>query len=1201
MLFMTGSTRNVGIGTVTPSYKLDVSGSIRTQTGYIAGANSSADITIDGNTGTLLRYGTQKVLLNSANTILYTADTPRIFIDNGGNVGIGVTNPGAKLEVNGDIQIGTIDGDTKSLVVNGDGSTSATIYLDATNKTYGIYQHGNIKNYFTGNVGIGNSSPGAKLQVDGFTFVNGNQLEIYRSNAGINVSSAHLKLNNNSTQTTIYFTTSDVQKGSIRVDSSGNFVLNSTSSAFYFNNDFGSNALSFINVNTTFMTANGGTVNFPNGNVGIGTASPTNKLQIVGGVTATSFTGSLIGNIYTNSIYKQTTNSPIVINAGSDASKALRVYYDMDVYNGINWTDASWNTQGSIAASSGIMYYYANTRHQFDGDPIALTGDSNYLVSGSGGGYPTFYGNSSSAQIGFARSGNSEGLSYLGADATFLFRLWDSSFGQGYFNVLRSNGNVGINVTTPGYRLHVDGTGYFTDTVTANSNLGVNGRYTINGSTTFGYKIAYNGLNLGNGTVVSDSNAADGYTIYMASANGSTMFYGPYTSISNGEYVASFRMKVSDNSSTSALGQIDVIGTNTTGSTVIITPSMFETSNRYQYVDIPFTANGSNSGIEFRGVSFSSGITNTYLDHVIIRPLSKNYIQFQPENKNYDIFYHGVGTPRFRIKSDGNVGIGTASPTQKLQVNGSAILNGSLFLENSLTRISSDASGEVGINYGSSNTSTYSLSIYDSTTRAAGITKTGGGYFAGNVGIGTTSPAVLLHIYGSGNTFTRYTNTTSTGHYIDIGANSAGESFVYGYGAYPLLFGTNGTERMRILSGGNVGIGITNPAYKLDVVAGDVRIMNVSGPTLNFSDNVDQNWDMGVDASLNSFYVKNGISGVRHLTITTGGNVGMGTTSPIAKLHVTGSADVMLVEGSGSTSNTSLFAIDGNNGRLFEVSDDLSDSLFSVNTIAGLPVIEAFADNTVILGAYNKSDLVVTGSSVGIGTPSPTRALDVYNSGSQIVAQFSSSNATSTRIKFSDANTGAENVNIGAIGTRMAMWTNNAERISILSGGSVGIGTTSPVRDLQVGNLTSTSTATPITLSLGGTYSSTAGSNVKLRVYEESGGAIGGMSVSSGQMEVNTWSSGKIAFYRGTTQTMIIGSDGNVGINQSSPAAKLHVNGTLRVDNAGSAPAVNTPFDAGSVEGYYGGTQTNILGRPDEWLAVNVSGVNYVIPLYTPA
>ena len=62
-----------------------------------------------------------------------------------------------------------------------------------------------------------------------------------------------------------------------------------------------------------------------------------------------------------------------------------------------------------------------------------------------------------------------------------------------------------------------------------------------------------------------------------------------------------------------------------------------------------------------------------------------------------------------------------------------------------------------------------------------------------------------------------------------------------------------------------------------------------------------------------------------------------------------------------------VFTVDGINGRLFTVTDDLSDSLFSVNTIAGLPVIEAFADNTVKIGPYSAP---ITISASGISTTS---------------------------------------------------------------------------------------------------------------------------------------------------------------------------------------------------------------------------------------
>ena len=100
--------------------------------------------------------------------------------------------------------------------------------------------------------------------------------------------------------------------------------------------------------------------------------------------------------------------------------------------------------------------------------------------------------------------------------------------------------------------------------------------------------------------------------------------------------------------------------------------------------------------------------------------------------------------------------------------------------------------------------------------------------------------------------------------------------------------------------------------------------------------------------------------------------------------------------GSGSTGRTDLFSIDGNNGRLFSVSDDLSDSLFSVNTIAGLPVIEAFADNTVKIGKYGAEAIVISGSNntlqlsgsiktISLGTSADTNIV-VFNTTSKALS-----------------------------------------------------------------------------------------------------------------------------------------------------------------------------------------------------------------------
>ena len=89
------------------------------------------------------------------------------------------------------------------------------------------------------------------------------------------------------------------------------------------------------------------------------------------------------------------------------------------------------------------------------------------------------------------------------------------------------------------------------------------------------------------------------------------------------------------------------------------------------------------------------------------------------------------------------------------------------------------------------------------------------------------------------------------------------------------------------------------------------------------------------------------------------------------------------------------FTIDGSNGRLFSVTDNLSGSLFSVNDIAGLPIIEAFDDNTVVMGAFNRNDFVITGGCVGIGALPNTGFTKLLVNGTGV---FGTSNTNYTRL-----------------------------------------------------------------------------------------------------------------------------------------------------------------------------------------------------------
>ena len=89
------------------------------------------------------------------------------------------------------------------------------------------------------------------------------------------------------------------------------------------------------------------------------------------------------------------------------------------------------------------------------------------------------------------------------------------------------------------------------------------------------------------------------------------------------------------------------------------------------------------------------------------------------------------------------------------------------------------------------------------------------------------------------------------------------------------------------------------------------------------------------------------------------------------------------------------FTIDGANGRLFSVTDNLSGSLFSVNDIAGLPIIEAFDDNTVVMGAFNKNDFIISGGCVGIGALPDTGFTKLLVNGTGV---FGTSNTNYTRL-----------------------------------------------------------------------------------------------------------------------------------------------------------------------------------------------------------
>ena len=475
---------------------------------------------------------------------------------------------------------------------------------------------------------------------------------------------------------------------------------------------------------------------------------------------------------------------------------------------------------------------------------------------------------------------------------------------------------------------------------------------------------------------------------------------------------------------------------------------------------------------------------------------------------------------RLRITSAGNVGIGTTSPGAKLDVETSAAGYAAIIKNTSAggdyLKMIGD-SGNTVFEFGSGGTGGEGfVNIYSDAVQKILFDANGASYFnGGNVGIGTTAPNRTLTVNGVLGVASGTTNVPELALSAD-GSGTYISSTYKGTSSYqPLVFETNGSEKVRITTGGNVGIGTTAPNAQLNIT----KTFNASAgaqtnPTGGASVAIDYQTTSDIQGRIRSrdwdgATWKNLTFEANNIILSPAGNVGIGTTSPSYKLDVNGATQIQneLI----LSTNDAAFRLYRTTGvNYFDWSSGQDLRFSTVTSIGGA-------------GRSTAVTFLSTGN-VGIGTTSPFNKLTVGSvpaSGYGLItisADWASGSAISTGVKIgAAADTGSAGVDIrshsnyaASSGTEMSFWTNStgnvlSERMRITSAGNVGIGTTAPNEKLHVSG--------------------------NVHAYA-AGGIDAGLfaSTSAGSTTIAIRSSG-ITHFNG----------GNVGIGTTSPDTRLHV------------------------------------------------------------
>ena len=480
------------------------------------------------------------------------------------------------------------------------------------------------------------------------------------------------------------------------------------------------------------------------------------------------------------------------------------------------------------------------------------------------------------------------------------------------------------------------------------------------------------------------------------------------------------------------------------------------------------------------------------------------------------------------VVSGGNLGLGTTSPGSILSINGVT------------------------------NFTTATSSFYGT----GGINLTSGCFAVGGTCLSTSGGGVSLSVantWSALQTFSANASSTQLSAYRAYFGGSATSSFATN-GSLSLVSNglTVGTNQFTV-SGGNVGIGTSSPYALLSVSGGDTRLKETTNSaTALVVENAAGTSTLQVstvDSSQNIFEIASS-TGTAFLDVTSGGNIGVGSTTPAATFgvvgsqYLTGGLGVGVSNSTAGTLQTSGNILAGGNVGIGTTTPYSNLTVWGANTTSGVQsFLVANSASTTEFAVDNAGNAYLAGN-FGIGTTSPASIFSVQgvaNWTGATTTYYATGGINLTSGCFSINGTcitggggGSGTVSSGTTG-QFPYYASNSTTLTatssifLASSSNVGIGTTTPGSLLSLNNIANFTAATS-------TFYSTGGINVVGGCFSINGNCIGNSIAgnaagSSGQVQFNN---GGTAF--GASSNLFWDTANNrLGIGTSSPYAELSV------------------------------------------------------------